>query len=74
MLQPVEGDYPADVEPIDWKLVTDLPITLRAGNSQTLDLYAMHWEIELRNGGCQVARSTHPVTDRPDAAVQVSVV
>jgi hypothetical protein len=36
----------ATVEPIDWKLITDLPVTSRAQAIEKLNWYAQRWKIE----------------------------
>ena len=46
VLQAAERDAPVEVEPIDWKLITDLPVTSRAQAIEKLDWYAMRWKIE----------------------------
>lgn len=61
VLQAAERDPPADVEPIDWKLITDLPVTSRAQAIEKLDWYAQRWKIEtfhkILKSGCQVEDS-----------------
>ena len=41
VVQASERDAPSDVEPINWKLITDLPVTSRAQAVEKLDWYAM---------------------------------
>lgn len=61
MLQAAERDPPANVEPIDWKLITDLPITSRAQAIEKLDWYAQRWKIEtfheILKSGCRAEAS-----------------
>jgi hypothetical protein len=46
VLQANERDTPSGVEPIDWKLITDLPVTSRAQAIGKLDWYTQRWKIE----------------------------
>jgi hypothetical protein len=46
VLQAAEREAPSDVEPIDWKMITDLPVRSRAEAIEKLDWYAMRWKIE----------------------------
>ena len=46
VLQATERNAPSGVEPIDWKLITDLPITSRTQAIEKLDWYAKRWKIE----------------------------
>ena len=61
VLQAAERDAPDEVEPIDWKLITDLPVTSRAQAIQKLDWYAMRWKIEtfhkILKSGCRAEDS-----------------
>ena len=41
-----EINCPEDREPIEWKLLTDLPITCLQEAAEKLDWYAMRWKIE----------------------------
>lgn len=41
-----EINCPKDREPIEWKLVTDLPVTCLQEATEKLDWYAMRWKIE----------------------------
>lgn len=50
VLQASERDAPDGVEPIDWKLITDLPVTSRAQAIEKLVWYSMRWKIENTNG------------------------
>ena len=42
-----ERDKPADRPGIDWKLITDLPVTTRAAAIEKLHWYAQRWKIEV---------------------------
>ena len=46
VLHAIERDPPKGREPIDWKLVTDLPVRSRADAIEKLNWYAMRWKIE----------------------------
>ena len=57
VLHATERDPPKNREPIDWKLVTDLPIRSRKEAVETLTWYAMRWKIEtfhkILKSGCK---------------------
>ena len=61
VVQASERDAPSDVEPINWKLITDLPVTSRAQAVEKLDWYAMRWKIEtfhkILKSGCRAEDS-----------------
>ena len=61
VLQAAERDAPSGVEPIDWKLITDLPVTSRAQAIEKLDWYAQRWKIEtfhkILKSGCRAEDS-----------------
>ncbi|MES2362635.1 MAG: IS4 family transposase [Pseudomonadota bacterium] len=61
MLQAAEREAPSDVEPIDWKMITDLPVRSRAEAIEKLDWYAMRWKIEtfhkILKSGCRAEDS-----------------
>lgn len=50
-----------DRDPIDWKLVTNLPVTCKADAIEKLDWYAMRWKIEtfhkVLKSGCRAEDS-----------------
>jgi len=52
-----EVDPPLDRDPIDWKLVTNLPVNDLADAVEKLDWYAMRWKIEvfhkIMKSGCR---------------------
>jgi hypothetical protein len=58
VLHATERDPPKGREPIDWKLVTDLPIKSRKEAIEKLNWYAMRWKIEtfhkILKSGCRV--------------------
>lgn len=43
----LEVDPPADRDPIDWRLVTNLPVDDLAAAIEKLDWYALRWKIEV---------------------------
>ena len=61
VLQAAERAPPAGAEPIDWKLITDLPVTSRAQAIEKLDWYAQRWKIEtfhkILKSGCRAEDS-----------------
>jgi hypothetical protein len=61
VLQAVERDAPLHADPIDWKLITNLPVTSRAQAIEKLDWYAMRWKIEtfhkILKSGCRAEDS-----------------
>jgi hypothetical protein len=58
VLHATERDPPKGREPIDWKLVSDLPIRSRKEAIEKLNWYAMRWKIEtfhkILKSGCRV--------------------
>jgi hypothetical protein len=58
VLHATERDPPKGREPIDWKLVTDLPIKSRKEAIEKSNWYAMRWKIEtfhkILKSGCRV--------------------
>lgn len=61
VLQAAERNAPAGVEPIDWKLITDLPVRSRTEAVEKLEWYAMRWKIEtfhkILKSGCRAEES-----------------
>ena len=59
---------PRDQEPIDWKLLTDLPIRSRAEAIQKLVWYASRWKVEtyhkILKSGCKAEASRLRTADR----------
>lgn len=58
----LETDPPSDREPIEWKLVTNLPVDDVAAAVEKLDWYALRWKSEgFHKGmksGCQLMKTT----------------
>jgi hypothetical protein len=56
-----ERGTPKGRDPIDWKLITNLPVTCKADVVQKLEWYALRWKIELFHkvlkSGCRVEAS-----------------
>ncbi|MGH9354421.1 MAG: IS4 family transposase [Terriglobia bacterium] len=63
-----EPEMPKDREPIDWKLLTDLPVRSRTEAIQKLLWYASRWKIEtyhkILKSGCKVEESRLRTADR----------
>jgi hypothetical protein len=65
-----ERDEPADRPKIDWKLITDLPVTSHEAAVEKLRWYALRWKIEtfhkVLKSGCRAeeARLTPSQADR----------
>jgi hypothetical protein len=59
---------PKDREPIDWKLLTDLPVSSRAQAIQKLVWYASRWKVEtyhkILKSGCKAEASRLRTADR----------
>ena len=63
-----EPGTPKDREPINWKLLTDLPVTSRAEAIQKLFWYASRWKVEtyhkILKSGCKAEESRLRTADR----------
>ena len=63
-----ERSKPSGRERIDWKLITDLPVTSRAEAIEKLRCYALRWQIEtfhkILKSGCQAERSKLRTAER----------
>ena len=61
VLHATEHGRPRNHEPIDWKLITDLPVTSRASAIEKLHWYALRWKIEtfhkILKSGCRAEHS-----------------
>lgn len=68
VLHATERGRPQDRDPIDWKLLTDLPITSRVEAIEKLQWYAMRWKIEtfhkILKSGCRAERSKLRTAER----------
>ena len=63
-----ERGEPQDREKIDWKLITDLPVTSRADAIEKLNWYACRWKIEtfhkIMKSGCKAEESKLRTAER----------
>lgn len=63
-----EQGQPKDRDPIDWKLVTDLPVACKAQAIEKLDWYSMRWKIEtfhkILKSGCRAEDSKLRTAER----------
>jgi len=63
-----ERGKPKGREPIDWKLVTNLPVTSKAQAIEKLDWYALRWKIEtfhkILKSGCRAEDSKLRTAER----------
>lgn len=61
VIHAVERGTPKDRDPIDWKLITNLPVTCKADAIEKLNWYAMRWTIEtfhkILKSGCRAEDS-----------------
>ena len=67
-IQALEIDPPAGRPPIDWKLVTNLPVTDLACAIEKLDWYALRWKMEVFHkvvkSGCRAEESRLQTAER----------
>jgi hypothetical protein len=68
VIHALERDAPKGRKPIEWKLITDLPVRSRAEAIEKLDWYAMRWKIEvfhkILKSGCKAEDSKLRTADR----------
>ena len=68
VLHATERGHPHDRDPIDWKLITDLPVTSRASAIEKLHWYALRWKIEtfhkILKSGCRAEHSKLRTAER----------
>ena len=68
VLHATERGNPRNRDPIDWKLITNLPVTTRAEAVEKLEWYAHRWKIEtfhkILKSGCQAERSKLRTAER----------
>jgi hypothetical protein len=71
-----ERDTPVNRKPIEWKLITDLPIASRREAIEKLDWYAMRWKIEtfhkILKSGCHAEESRLRTAERLANLISVS--
>lgn len=63
-----ERDAPAQREPLEWKLITNLPVGCKADAVEKIDWYAMRWKIEtfhkILKSGCRAEESRLRTAER----------
>jgi len=68
ILHATERGKPKGRDPIDWKLITDLPVTSRASAIEKLRWYALRWRIEtfhkILKSGCRAEQSKLRTAER----------
>ena len=68
VLHATERGKPQGRDPIDWKLITNLPVTSRAQAIEKLQWYALRWKIEvfhkILKSGCQAEQSKLRTAER----------
>ena len=68
VIHAVERNAPKGRKPIEWKLITDLPVRSRTEAIEKLDWYAMRWKIEvfhkILKSGCKAEESKLRTADR----------
>jgi hypothetical protein len=68
VIHALERGAPKGRKPIEWQLITDLPVRSRSEAIEKLDWYAMHWKIEvfhkILKSGCKAEGSKLRTTDR----------
>jgi hypothetical protein len=68
VLHATERGKPSGRDPIDWKLITNLPVTSRAQAIEKLQWYALRWRIEvfhkILKSGCQAEQSKLRTAER----------
>ena len=68
VLHATERGKPKGRDPIDWKLITDLPVTSRASAIEKLRWYALRWKIEtfhkILKSGCRAEQSKLRTAER----------
>jgi hypothetical protein len=68
VLHATERGQPRNRDPIDWKLITDLPVTTRAMAIEKLYWYALRWKIEtfhkILKSGCRAEHSKLRTAER----------
>jgi hypothetical protein len=68
VLHATERGRPRNRDPIDWKLITDLPVTSRACAIEKLHWYALRWRIEtfhkILKSGCKAEHSRLRTAER----------
>lgn len=73
-----EVDAPAGIEPVEWMLLTTLPVETFAQACERLDWYARRWGIEVFHrtlkSGCQIETRQLGSADRIEACLAIDLV
>ena len=73
-----EEEPPAGAEPLEWFLLTSLPVGNRAEAEEILQLYRLRWRIEewhrVLKSGCKVEYLAHRREERIERAVTINAV
>ncbi len=73
-----EANPPERVEPVEWLLLTTLPVASREDAAKALDLYSLRWRIEdwhrILKSGCKVEMIAHRTGTRIERAVAINAV
>jgi len=68
VIHATERGTPKDRDPIEWKLVTDLPVTCKSDAIEKLEWYALRWKIEtfhkVLKSGCRAEDSKLRTAER----------
>jgi len=68
VLHAQERDAPTGRAPLQWKLITNLPVRSKANAVEEIDWYAMRWKIEtfhkILKSGCRAEDSQLRTADR----------
>jgi hypothetical protein len=68
VIHATERGTPLDRDPIEWKLITDLPVTNKADAIEKLDWYALRWKLEtfhkVLKSGCKAEESKLRTAER----------
>lgn len=68
VIHATERSEPKGRKPLEWKLITDLPVRSRRDAIEKLDWYAMRWKIEtfhkILKSGCKAEESRLRSADR----------
>jgi hypothetical protein len=68
VIRAIERGKPEGRDPIEWKLITNLPVTSKAEAIEKLDWYALRWKIEtfhkVLKSGCQAEDSKLRTAER----------
>ncbi|MCY4289179.1 MAG: hypothetical protein OXC63_11360 [Aestuariivita sp.] len=74
----IEPDPPTGVEPVEWRLLTTLPVMKWSEAMAVLDFCALRWRIEdwrpILKSGCEVEKIAHRTAERIKRAVTLNAV